>query len=98
MQVVKSTAAVLKLAGKINNVMANTGAIIGKNALLKSLIISCFLERDLATKRIKASFAKSLVWKVRLMTGSVIQRLASLMCDPKIKVKNSIGMAMKSDI
>ena len=97
-QVVNRTAAVLKLAGNINKVIARTGAIIGKKALLKSLMISCFRDRERATKSINASFAKSLVWKVILMTGSVIQRLASLICEPKTRVKNNIGMAMKSEI
>ena len=98
MQVVKSTAAVLKLAGKMSKVIANTGAIIGKKALLKSFIISCFRDKERATKSINANFAKSLVWKVRFMTGRVIQRLASLICEPNTSVKNNIGMAMKSEI
>src|SRR5258708_1202191 len=85
-QVVNKTAAVLKFAGRINKVINNTGAIIGKKALLKSLIFSCFFESEREINNIKASLAKSLVWNVRLMTGSVIQRLASLICDPKISV------------
>lgn len=45
MQEAKSTAAVEKLAGKINPQTIITGIIIGTKVLLKSLISSCLIDK-----------------------------------------------------
>ena len=92
-QVANRTAAVEKFAGKIKAQVISTGSIIGINADLKSLILSCLIDNARATNRINASLARSDVWKDKLIIGSVSQRLASLRFVPIASVNSSNGIA-----
>lgn len=90
--VVKSMAAVEKLAGNINPQTIKTGIIIGINASLKSFICSCRFESNLAKYIINASLAKSDVWKVWFITGITNHLLASLIFAPVKSVNNNSGI------
>ena len=83
MLVTNNKAAVDKLAGAIKPQIKITGKIMGKNALLKSLMYSCLVASDLAKNKIRAISAKSDVWKVLSIQGMVIHLLASFISVPK---------------
>src|SRR5689334_14283831 len=90
--------AVDKLAGAIKTHVTTTGIITGRKPFLKSFITSCFLLSILPKYINNASFAKSEVWKVRLMIGSFIQRLPSFKVTPKNNVHINKGIAIKNNI
>src|SRR5688572_15993740 len=69
------------------------------NGIRVSLMESMFiwrLESILARCDISASFAKSEGWKVWLITGIVIQRLASFRFEPNFQAKSSSGTERQS--
>ena len=65
----KTSSEVEKLAGRITRKPSSTGIMIGRNAVLKSLIFSCLRESIRATNMISASFARSEVWNEVLIPG-----------------------------
>jgi hypothetical protein len=71
--------------------------MIGTKAPLKSLMKSCFFEIDLATNTINAILAKSDVWNVNPITGTVIHLFASFTSDPRNNVYINNGIAIKSN-
>ena len=75
-----------KLAGMIKEQVSNTGIITGKKPFLKSFITDCFLLKVLDMNINKASFAKSLDWKVKCIIGNLIHLLPSLIFVPQISV------------
>src|SRR5690242_7976644 len=87
-----------RLAGAINTQIIPTGIINGKNPFLKSLITFCLLLNSRLIYINKASLARSEVWKVRLITGSLIQRLASLIWLPYNNVYNKSGTEITNRI
>src|SRR5687767_7099763 len=90
--------AVDRFAGAINTQMISTGMITGRKPFLKSLITFCFLLNNLPRYMNKASIARSDVWNVRLINGSLIHRLPSLSLTPKNKVYTSNGIAKRYKI
>src|SRR5688572_10149927 len=69
------------------------------NGIRVSLMESMFiwrLESMLARCDISASFAKSEGWKVWLITGMVIQRLASFRFEPNFQAKSNSGTDRQS--
>ena len=88
--------AVERLAGAISTQIMPTGIMMGRNPFLKSFITLCLRLSCLLMYMNNASFAKSEVWKVMLITGSLIQRLPAFNCTPKNKVYNNNGMEIKN--
>src|SRR5690606_20494514 len=97
-EVAPTSNAVERFAGAINPHTKITGNIRGRYPFLKSLITSCFLLIVLARYINKASFARSEVWKVWLIIGTLIQREPSFSLTPKNKVYISRGTAITISI
>ena len=95
LQVNPSMSAVERLAGAMSAHVNSTGMSTGRKPLRMSLISPCLILSIRARNMKSASFARSEVWKVRLMTGSLIQREPSLSEVPKNKVYTNNGRLSK---
>ncbi len=93
-----NTLAVDKFSGNINAQIIAIGNITGTNASLKESTLSCVLDNILAVYMISANRARSEVWKVRFITGNVIQREASFTSGARNMVYNKAGTDIHNNI